>query len=45
MTVPNVEQAREYAELGVRIFFLGVDVAMKRKNISDAVGVFQADLG
>ena len=45
MTVPNVEQARAYVELGVRIFFLGVDVAMKRNNITDTVGSFQRGLG
>ena len=37
MSVAGTEEARHYYDLGVRIFFLGVDVALKRKTFADTL--------
>ena len=44
MGVSSPEQALAYAEVGVRIFFVGVDIALKRRTLTDTLGNFQGTL-
>ena len=37
MSVSTPEAALRYRKMGVRIFFLGVDVSMKRKMLTDTL--------
>ena len=39
------EQTKRYRELGVRIFFVGVDIALKRKALAETKARFQEGLG
>ena len=41
MGVSSAEQARQYRDLGVRIFFVGVDVAIKRDVMAQTVGAYR----
>ena len=41
MAVSSVEQARHYQTLGVRVLFVGVDIALKRKALAQAIGQFK----
>ncbi len=42
--VGDVQQARNYLELGVRLLFLGVDVALKRRAFAETLARFQQAL-
>ena len=44
MGTASAAQAHEYAQLGVRIFFVGVDVNLKRKIFSDTVDKYREEL-
>ena len=41
----NPQQAQQYRGLGVRLFFVGVDVNLKRKMLSDSLSAFREILG
>ena len=41
----TTEQVRYYRDMGVRIFFLGVDVALRRKALSEAQVPYRDALG
>lgn len=41
----TTDQARHYRDLGVRIFFLGVDIALRRKALSEAQVLYRDALG
>ncbi len=41
----NPQQARQYRGLGVRLFFVGVDVNLKRRMLSDSLSAFKEILG
>ena len=45
MGVSSPEHARQFVDLGVRVFFLGVDVALKRKMLVDTIDSFHGVLG
>ena len=45
MGVFSAERARRYLDLGVRVFFVGVDVAIKRKILAETLVQFQDALG
>ena len=45
MTVSSPQQADDYFDLGVRLFFLGVDVAIKRSALTEMIGGFHVGLG
>ena len=44
MSVSSAEAALRYHSLGARIFFLGVDVSMKRKMLTDSLTPVRAAL-
>jgi 2-dehydro-3-deoxyglucarate aldolase/4-hydroxy-2-oxoheptanedioate aldolase len=41
----TTEQAQRYRALGVRIFFLGPDISLKRKALADAQSLYREALG
>ena len=41
----NPQQAQQYRRLGVRLFFVGVDVNLKRRMLSDSLSAFKEILG
>ncbi len=41
----NPQQAQQYRGLGVRLFFVGVDVNLKRRMLSDSLSAFKEILG
>ena len=41
MGVSSPEHARQFVDLGVRVFFLGVDITLKRQTLADRIGSFQ----
>lgn len=41
----TAEQAQRYRALGVRIFFLGPDISLKRKALADAQSLYREALG
>ena len=45
MGAGSPERAKYYRELGVRVFFVGVDVAMRRKILAESMKGFQRALG
>jgi 4-hydroxy-2-oxoheptanedioate aldolase len=45
MVVADAQRARRYVDLGVRLLFVGVDVALKRKVFAETLARFQESLG
>ena len=45
MPVASVDEASHYRDLGVRLLFVGVDVALKRRTLYDTLGSFRDALG
>ena len=45
MAVSSPEHADPYVDLGVRVFFVGVDIALKRRTLVEMIEGFQGVLG